>query len=143
MNVSRWYRSAPVPRTLDQPDFVNGVVALATDLAPDALVRIMQGMEVDAGRVRTVPNAPRPLDLDLIAYGDLRRVPGDRTGEGVVADLVLPHPRAHERAFVLLPLRDVSPSWRHPLSGRSIDDLIADLPPQDIESLEERTASSR
>lgn len=115
---SRWYESAPVPRVADQPWYVNGVVAVATDLDPAALLAELQGIEREFGRVRSVPNAPRTLDLDIIAYGD--RVA--RAGAPL-----LPHPRCHERAFVLLPLRDLAPGWRHPESGRAVDALIADL----------------
>ncbi|HYF07970.1 MAG TPA: 2-amino-4-hydroxy-6-hydroxymethyldihydropteridine diphosphokinase, partial [Acetobacteraceae bacterium] len=74
-------------------------------------------------RIRPFPNAPRTLDLDLIAFGELVR---DRPSP------VLPHPRAAERAFVLLPLREVCPGWTHPRLGRPVEALIAALPPQDI-----------
>jgi len=134
IKVSRWYRSAPVPPTLNQPDYVNGLVEIQTALSPDDLLRHLQQIEADSGRIRTYRNAPRPLDLDLIAYGDLCRDPlaSDTAADGRVADLVIPHPRAHERAFVLLPLRDIAPEWRHPRDGRSVDDMIAALPEQDI-----------
>ncbi len=79
-------------------------------------------MEAAHGRVRGVADAARPLDLDIVAMGDrggmLRSVP----------DPVLPHPRAHERAFVLLPLRDVAPDWVHPVTGQDVPAMIASLP---------------
>lgn len=116
--VSPWYESAPVPRAADQPWYVNGVAEVATDLDPAALLAVLQRIELDFGRVRSVPNAPRSLDLDIVAFGD--RV----ATEGAP---LLPHPRMHQRAFVLLPLRDLVPDWRHPQSGRPIADLIAGL----------------
>jgi 2-amino-4-hydroxy-6-hydroxymethyldihydropteridine diphosphokinase len=98
---------------------VNGVIEVATDLGPQALLALLQRLEAAAGRVRSVANAARPLDLDIIAYGD--RVE-------TAADPLLPHPRMELRAFVLLPLQAIAPRWRHPASGRSVADLIAHLP---------------
>lgn len=120
---SPWYESAPVPRApnadgTDQPWYVNGVVEVATDLDPQALLAELQRIELSFGRVRSVANAPRILDLDIVAYGD--RV--THTGAPL-----LPHPRMAGRAFVLLPLRDIAPAWRHPVTGRHIDQLIAAL----------------
>jgi 2-amino-4-hydroxy-6-hydroxymethyldihydropteridine diphosphokinase len=115
---SLWYESAPVPRAADQPWYVNGVIEVATDLEPAQLLALLQQVEQEFGRVRSVPNAPRTLDLDIVAYGD--RV----VTEGAP---LLPHPRMHERAFVLLPLRDLAPGWRHPQSGRDLPGLIAAL----------------
>lgn len=116
-----WYESAPVPRADDQPWYVNGVIEVATDLAPSALLAVLQGFEAASGRIRSVANAPRPLDLDIIAYRDLVNV-------GPEAPL-LPHPRMEERAFVLLPLQAIAPAWRHPGSGLAIGQLILQLPP--------------
>ena len=94
------------------------MVEVATALSPEELLALLQKIEHDFGRVRSVPNAPRSLDLDIVAYGD--RV----VTEGAP---LLPHPRMHARAFVLLPLQDLAPDWLHPQSGRPIADLIADL----------------
>jgi 2-amino-4-hydroxy-6-hydroxymethyldihydropteridine diphosphokinase len=117
---SPWYRTAPVPAS-DQPDFVNGVVEVATRLDPAELLSLLHRIEADFGRVRGRPNAARTLDLDLLAYGATIREGPDGP--------ILPHPRLHERAFVLLPLRDVAPGWRHPKLGKRVADLIAALPP--------------
>lgn len=116
---SRWYESEPVP-TSDQPWFVNGAVAVETDLIAEVLLARLHEIEDSFGRVRRVRNEARPLDLDLIDYRGQIRV-------GAMAP-TLPHPRAAERAFVLLPLRDLNPDWRHPVTGEGIVDLIAALP---------------
>jgi 2-amino-4-hydroxy-6-hydroxymethyldihydropteridine diphosphokinase len=115
---SRWWRSRPVPDS-DQPWFVNGVAALATSLEPEALLALLHRVEQEFGRVRSVPNAARLLDLDLLAYGRLQQAGGSP---------LLPHPRMAERAFVLLPLSDIAPQWRDPASGRRLAELIAALP---------------
>lgn len=117
---SPWYESAPVPRADDQPWYVNGVIEVATSLEPAALLAVLQGLEAASGRVRSVANAPRPLDLDIIAYRD-------RVNSGPIPPL-LPHPRMHDRAFVLLPLQAIAPHWRHPANGRNVADLIAAMP---------------
>src|SRR5262249_44922427 len=104
----RWYRSAPGPPS-DQPDFVNGVASVATTLDPAALLELLHGIEADFGRERPRANAARTLDLDLLAYDD--RTMAEPGG------LILPHPRLHERAFVLLPLAELAPDWRHPRLG--------------------------
>jgi 2-amino-4-hydroxy-6-hydroxymethyldihydropteridine diphosphokinase len=115
--LSRFWRSRPVPVS-DQPWFVNGVARVATDLPPEALLALLHRIEADFGRVRGELNAARPLDLDLLAYGRLIRAEAP----------VLPHPRLAERAFVLLPLAEVAPSWRHPVSGCDVAALIRALP---------------
>ncbi|MEN3973544.1 2-amino-4-hydroxy-6-hydroxymethyldihydropteridine diphosphokinase [Emcibacter sp. SYSU 3D8] len=117
---SPWYETVPEPRS-DQPNYVNGVAQVRTDLAPADLLALLHRVEADFGRVRVDRNEARLIDLDLIDYGGLVIAPD---GEG----LTLPHPRAHCRRFVLVPLRDVAPDWRHPETGRSIDALIGDLP---------------
>jgi len=113
---SRWYESAPVPIS-DQPWFVNAVAAVETDLSPEALLSLVHEIEAEFGRVRRTRDEARILDLDLLVYNDLvsQRPP------------VLPHPRMHQRSFVLLPLAELVPGWRHPVSGESIEQLIAAL----------------
>lgn len=116
---ARWYESEPVPVS-DQPWYVNGAIAVATDLGPERLLARLHAVEASFGRVRRVRNEARPLDLDLIDYeGQVR--------DGPVPP-ILPHPRAHERAFVLLPVRDLAANWRHPATGKGIEALIGDLP---------------
>lgn len=113
---SRWYRSAPVPDT-GQPWFVNGVIEVATTLAPAPLLALLHEIEAEAGRERPVRWAPRVLDLDLLAYGALV-TPCD-------ARPALPHPRLHERAFVLAPLAEIAPGWRHPKTGDTVERMFA------------------
>jgi 2-amino-4-hydroxy-6-hydroxymethyldihydropteridine diphosphokinase len=95
---SHFYRSAPVDS--NGPDYVNAVAQLHTTLAPHALLNVLQAIELKYGRERPYRNAPRTLDLDLLLYGSERvNTP----------DLTLPHPRMHERAFVLAPLSELAP----------------------------------
>ena len=114
----RWYESAPVPVS-DQPWFVNGVVTVVTDLSPQALLDLLHDVEYAFGRVRRARNEARILDLDLIAYDEL--VIEDRQGA------VVPHPRLHQRAFVLLPMRELEPDWVHPVLKTSIGELVSAL----------------
>lgn len=116
---SRFYTSPAWPPS-DQPDYVNAVVAVSTRLDPPALLAALLRIEREFGRVRSAPNAARTLDLDLIAYDKLvLRLPD--------GSLELPHPRAASRAFVLLPLRDVAPGWRHPVTGQTVGELVAGI----------------
>jgi 2-amino-4-hydroxy-6-hydroxymethyldihydropteridine diphosphokinase len=115
---SPWYRSRPVPPSA-QPWYVNGVALVETTHPPDHLLALLHRIEARFGRVRREANAARSLDLDLLDYEGRVSIAGDTP--------VLPHPRLHERAFVLLPLRDVAPDWRHPCFGRSVADLVAAL----------------
>lgn len=123
--VSCWYESAPIPPS-GQPPYVNGMVRLSGNITPEALLSALQEIEARAGRVRTVANAARPLDLDIIAMGGLVRA---------APDPIVPHPRACARAFVLLPLRDVAPDWRDPVSGEGIDTLLARVADQQVTRL--------
>lgn len=120
---SRWYRSPPYPAS-PQPWFVNGVIEVSTRLSIDVLMQQLLAVEARFGRTRGERNAARTLDLDLLAYGDIVSAPG--------AAVVVPHPRLHERAFVLAPLCDVAPAWRHPRLARTAAELLAALPPSQI-----------
>jgi len=117
--LSPWYRSAPVPAS-DQPWFVNGVAVVETGLGAEQVLAALHGIERSLGRRRRVRWEARAIDLDLLAFGDqVIAVP-----EG----LQVPHPRLAERAFVLYPLADVRPRWRHPVTGRTVGELLAALP---------------
>jgi 2-amino-4-hydroxy-6-hydroxymethyldihydropteridine diphosphokinase len=102
VGVSPVYETAPVGGP-EQPDYLNAVVAVDTALTPRELLRIAQGVEADAERVRTVRWGPRTLDVDVLLVGD------ERVDD---PDLVVPHPRMAERAFVVVPLADLDPGWR-------------------------------
>lgn len=117
---SHWWETAPVPIS-DQPWYVNGVVSVETDLSPEDLLQRLHLIEAGMGRVRTVPNAPRVIDLDLLAYGETC----------CETPLTLPHPRLHLRMFVLGPLCDIAPDWRHPTSNRTAKALRDALPAAD------------
>ena len=113
---SRWYRSPAWPDPAD-PEFVNAVAEVETALPPAALMALLHQIEAALGRARSAPNAPRALDLDLLDY----------RGTVEAGPPVLPHPRLHRRAFVLLPLAEIAPGWRHPVSRRAVAELIAAL----------------
>ena len=118
--VSPWYRTAPVPAS-DQPWYQNAVVEVVTAVGPDRLLATLHEVEEAFGRVRTVANAARMIDLDLLDFrGEIvPESPGRAT---------LPHPRLAARAFVLRPLADLAPDWRHPVTGEPIQALLAALP---------------
>ena len=115
---SFWHETAPVPVS-EQPNYINGVVSVATPLDAPATLAALHAIEAEFGRCRSVPNAARVLDLDLIDFGGAVRN----------SDPLLPHPRLADRAFVLYPLRDVAPDWVHPILGQGVSTLIAALPP--------------
>jgi 2-amino-4-hydroxy-6-hydroxymethyldihydropteridine diphosphokinase len=117
--IAPFYQSCAWPNPHDPP-FVNSVAWVETAQDPGHLLAIIKEMEVAFGRRAGKRNAPRPLDLDILDY-DGRIEDGPPT---------LPHPRLHERGFVLVPLRDIAPEWRHPVLGRSISALIDGLPPE-------------
>lgn len=115
--VSRLWDSAPVPPS-GQPRYVNAVAAYAGEAEPEALLAALHALEAEAGRVRGARDAPRTLDLDLLDLNGLVRACAP----------VLPHPRLAGRGFVLRPLAEVAPSWRHPVTGASVEALLAALP---------------
>lgn len=123
-HLSPWYRSAPVPIS-DQPWYLNAVAEISTDLPPDALLAEMHAVEAAFGRIRSARNAARFIDLDLLDFrGEI--------AAGGAGRATLPHPRLAERAFVLRPLADLAPDWRHPASGLPIDALVARLPADQV-----------
>lgn len=120
---SRWYETAPVPIS-DQPWFLNAVLQIETELSPRDLLVKLHEIEHEFGRVRKVRNEARILDLDIIDYD----------GQVIEAeDIILPHPRMHDRAFVLLPVSDLDNQWQHPVLAKSVSELIDQMPKgQDI-----------
>lgn len=121
---SHLYRTAPMGGP-EQPDYINAVVIATTDVEPRVLLAELHGIEAEHGRTRDVRWGPRTLDLDLIAYDDHRSSD---------PDLLLPHPRAHERAFVLLPWLDVDRDARLPGHG-TVAALLEDLDASGCEML--------
>jgi 2-amino-4-hydroxy-6-hydroxymethyldihydropteridine diphosphokinase len=115
--VSRLWDSAPVPPS-GQPRYLNAVAAYAGRAEPEALLAALHALEAEAGRVRGERDAARTLDLDLLDLDGLVRASAP----------VLPHPRLAGRGFVLRPLAEVAPSWRHPVTGASVEALLAALP---------------
>jgi 2-amino-4-hydroxy-6-hydroxymethyldihydropteridine diphosphokinase len=121
---SSWWQSGPQPVS-DQPDFVNGVVEVETARSPTELLAVLHRVESAFGRVRQQRWEARVLDLDLVDY----------RGERHVGSPDLPHPRMAERLFVLLPLQEIAPDWRHPVTGAALPDLVAAAQPIRINKL--------
>ena len=114
---SGWYRTAPVPIS-DQPDFLNAVLAVNTDKPPYDLLANLNQIEAGFGRVRSIRNAARVLDIDILFFGDQ-----------ILAEekLQIPHPRLHQRAFVLRPLNEIAADFCHPQNGLTISALYQDF----------------
>jgi 2-amino-4-hydroxy-6-hydroxymethyldihydropteridine diphosphokinase len=130
LKVSPWYETTPVPPS-GQPNYINGMARLARAagrrISPETLLADLQAIEARFGRVRAGQNAARTLDLDLIDMDGLVRA---------APDPILPHPRAHLRAFVLLPLLDVAPDWVHPVIGRTVGALLGSVDTTGVRTLE-------
>ncbi|MEL6470300.1 MAG: 2-amino-4-hydroxy-6-hydroxymethyldihydropteridine diphosphokinase [Cyanobacteria bacterium J06623_4] len=111
---SHFYKTAPVGPP--QPDYLNACITVETTRSPRSLLHQLLRIENQFGRVRTLRWGARSLDLDLLLFGDyITDTPG----------LTVPHPRLHERPFVLVPLRDVAPHWQHPILHKRVDQLLA------------------
>ena len=118
VGASSIYRTTPVGGPPNQPEYWNAVIALRTDLSPEELLSRLLETEREQGRVRRERWGPRVLDLDLLAYGDhILDTPA----------LTLPHPRMGERAFVLVPLAEIAPDWRYPITGKTAQEILAAL----------------
>ncbi len=115
--TSSIYETEPVDNT-DQPRFLNMVCQIYTTLAPTALLVLAKGIENKLGRVPTKPNSPRPIDIDILLYG-----------EQIIdtPELTIPHPRMAKRAFVLIPLAEIAPDAVHPTSDKTIKKLLKDI----------------
>ena len=135
---SRWFRTPAFPPG-SGPDFVNAAAALETVLGPEHVLAALHGTEEKLGRVRPARWAPRVCDLDLIAMEDAVLPDRETLARWMALDLgaaqtvapprlILPHPRMHERGFVLVPLADIAPQWRHPATGLTVTEMLAALP---------------
>lgn len=143
---ARWRRTPAFPSASD-PEFVNGAALLLTNLSAEKLLALIHEIEACLGRERGRRWGPRVCDIDLIAHGDsvtpdpetVRELMalGARAAEAPAPDrLILPHPRLHERAFVLAPVADIAPDWRHPLTGLTVAEMLAALPARAREEVE-------
>jgi 2-amino-4-hydroxy-6-hydroxymethyldihydropteridine diphosphokinase len=115
--LSSVYETPPWGYT-DQPAFLNMALTGETENSPSDLIVFLKNLETELGREKTFRNGPRLIDMDILFYDDLRL---DEPG------LVIPHPRLHERAFVLVPLNDIAPNFIHPELGRAVRDLLKDV----------------
>jgi 2-amino-4-hydroxy-6-hydroxymethyldihydropteridine diphosphokinase len=120
--ASTIYETAPWG-VLDQPDFLNQALEVETQLAPDELLAHLKEIEAILGREQTIRYGPRRIDLDILFYDDLVL---DKAG------LQVPHPRLHERTFVLVPLADLAPDLRHPQTGQTVQEMLAQLDAADV-----------
>jgi 2-amino-4-hydroxy-6-hydroxymethyldihydropteridine diphosphokinase len=118
------YTTAPVGPP--QPDYLNACALLETELAPEELLRTLLNIEAQFGRVRRERWGPRLLDLDLLLFGDLVLT---------TPTLQIPHPRMHERAFVLVPLKEIAAAWPDPISGKTIAQVATQIDPTGVELL--------
>ena len=118
---SSWIETKPYGIS-DQPGFVNGAIEIETALAPEDLLVMLHKIEIAAGRKRREKWGPRTLDLDIIAYHDVVM-----NGDDNSLNLTLPHNDLHNRSFVLLPVRELNPAWQHPVSGKTVTQMLDEL----------------
>ncbi|WP_334193466.1 2-amino-4-hydroxy-6-hydroxymethyldihydropteridine diphosphokinase [Pararhodobacter sp.] len=145
LRLSRLFSTPAFPAGAG-PDFVNAALVVESPLPPEGVLAILHRVEARMGRVRRERWGQRVIDLDLLASGD-RVLPDEAALRDWMAlplteqmrrapdRLILPHPRMHERGFVLVPLADVAPDWRHPLTGQSVREMLAALDPAEIAAI--------
>ncbi|UWQ50017.1 2-amino-4-hydroxy-6-hydroxymethyldihydropteridine diphosphokinase [Leisingera caerulea] len=141
-SVSRFFRTPCFPAGAG-PDYVNAAVAVETSLSADALLARLHEIEAQFARVRDQRWGMRTLDLDLLDHGGVvlpdaagfarwLGLPLERQMQEAPGQLILPHPRIQDRAFVLVPLKDIAPRWRHPVLQKTVTEMLADLPPEEV-----------
>ncbi|MEW2912532.1 2-amino-4-hydroxy-6-hydroxymethyldihydropteridine diphosphokinase [Leisingera sp. JC11] len=140
--VSRFFQTPCFPAGAG-PDYVNAAVSVETGLSAGDLLARLHQVEAQFARVREQRWGMRTLDLDLVDYGGAvlpdeagyarwQGLPLDQQMQEAPGQLILPHPRIQDRAFVLVPLADIAPRWRHPVLQKSVTEMLAELPPQDV-----------
>lgn len=145
--ISKFYRTSAFP-VGSGPDFVNAALRIRCDATAQDMLKTLHRVEAEFGRQRQQRWGPRTLDLDLVAAGELilpdpqtllswMELPLEEQKADAPGELILPHPRLQDRAFVLVPMRDVAPDWRHPLLGQGIDQMIARLPRDQVADVQQ------
>lgn len=143
--VSRFFQTPCFPAGAG-PDFVNAAMVVETTLDPQELLLCLHGVEQKFSRIRKQRWGTRTLDLDLISLGERvfpdptihqhwRDLPLEQQMSQTPEQLILPHPRMQDRAFVLVPMCDICPEWRHPILGKTAAELCAALPKSDLEAV--------
>lgn len=143
--VSRFYETPCFPAGAG-PDYVNAAARIGYSGTAEALLDLLHGIEAEFGRARVQRWGQRTLDLDLLAAGDAvlpdpsaqaawRSLPIERQMQEAPGELILPHPRMQDRAFVLVPLADVAPGWRHPVLDMTVAEMLSKLPTDEVDSV--------
>ncbi|WP_170791615.1 2-amino-4-hydroxy-6-hydroxymethyldihydropteridine diphosphokinase [Ruegeria lacuscaerulensis] len=143
--VSRFFETPCFPAGAG-PDYVNAAALIETEKTPSELLHLLHEVEKEFGRERIQRWGMRTLDLDLVCFGDgvlpdrteyerWRTLPQDDQMQRAPDQLILPHPRLQDRAFVLVPMADIAPDWEHPVLGQSVREMLAQLPANEIASV--------
>lgn len=146
-NKSKYYKTPAFPAG-SGPDFINCALSVETDFSPLELLENLHEIEAKLGRKREKRWAQRAIDIDLLAYGEMvapnltgftrwLNLPLEQQMQQAPEQLILPHPRLQDRAFVLVPLADIAPDWRHPVLGKTTCEMLNELPKQQRDEITE------